>query len=104
MMIRRVFDDRGNRVFIATGVAAYASAFAVGSWQIDSPRAVLDNNPSRAADALNKAQSLAREGLADVRRSVAALRASPMESRPLTEAVAARPRSAARLAYAQTFR
>jgi signal transduction histidine kinase len=89
MMIRRVFDDRGNWVFIATVVAAYASAFAVGSWQIDSPRAVLDNNPSRAADALNKAQSLAREGLADVRRSVAALRASPMESRPLTEAVAA---------------
>jgi len=104
MMIRRVFDDRGNRVFIATGVAAYASAFAVGSWQIDSPRAVLDNNPSRAADALNKAQSLAREGLADVRRSVAALRASPMEAARSPRPWPRWPRSAARLAYAQAFR
>lgn len=50
---------------------------------------MLDNNPSRAADALNKAQSLAREGLADVRRSVAALRASPIESRLLTVAALA---------------
>lgn len=208
-MIRRLFDNRGNWVFIATVVAAYASAFAGGNWQIDSPRTiaaivlgviysfigtagfeccprdgslripvlyfavqialvsailyfsslsglfvivilplvshsimmlpragaatvcallllifativgiqaplsavlqatlsvgagmafvvqleaartVLDSHPSRAADALSKAQSLAKEGLADVRRSVAALRASPMESRPLTEAVAA---------------
>ncbi len=57
--------------------------------QLEAARTVLDSNPSRAADALSKAQSLAKEGLADVRRSVAALRASPMESSPLTEAVAA---------------
>lgn len=57
--------------------------------QLEAARAVSGSDPSRAADALSKAQSLAREGLADVRRSVAALRASPMESRPLPEAVSA---------------
>jgi signal transduction histidine kinase len=39
-------------------------------------------------DHLSKAQSLTQEGLGEVRRSVAALRASPTESRPLPEALA----------------
>jgi hypothetical protein len=55
--------------------------------QIEAARAVI--GAPRALDALRKAQSLAQEGLADVRRSVAALRASPTEDRPLPEALAA---------------
>ena len=57
--------------------------------QIEAARVVIGNDPPRALDALRKAQSLAQEGLADVRRSVAALRASPTEDRPLPEALAA---------------
>lgn len=56
--------------------------------QLEAAQVLLEGNPSRAHDALRKAQSLAQEGLADVRRSVAALRAAPTEQRPLPEAVA----------------
>ncbi len=57
--------------------------------QLEAARAVMAQDPSRALDALSKAQSLTKEGLADVRRSVAALRASPTETLPLPEAIAA---------------
>jgi signal transduction histidine kinase len=57
--------------------------------QIEAARAVLESDRPRALDALHKAQSLAQEGLSEVRRSVAALRASPVENRPLPEAVTA---------------
>jgi signal transduction histidine kinase len=57
--------------------------------QIEAARAVLESDRPRALDALHKAQSLAQGGLSEVRRSVAALRASPVEGRPLPEAVAA---------------
>jgi signal transduction histidine kinase len=57
--------------------------------QMEAARAVMETDRERALDALGKAQSLAQEGLAEVRRSVTALRASPTESRPLPEAVAA---------------
>jgi signal transduction histidine kinase len=56
--------------------------------QIGAARAVMSDDVMRASDHLNKAQTLTQEGLAEVRRSVAALRASPTESRPLTEAFA----------------
>lgn len=56
--------------------------------QIEASRAVLDSDRPRALDGLRKAQLLTQEGLAEVRRSVAALRASPTESRPLPEALA----------------
>jgi signal transduction histidine kinase len=56
--------------------------------QIEAARAVLDSDRPRALDGLRKAQLLTQEGLAEVRRSVAALRASPTESRPLPEALA----------------
>jgi signal transduction histidine kinase len=56
--------------------------------QIEAARAVLESDRPRALDALHKAQSLAQDGLAEVRRSVAALRASPVENRPLTQTVA----------------
>ena len=57
--------------------------------QLEAARAVLDSDRPRALDALAKAQALTKDGLAEVRRSVAALRAAPTESRPLPEAVAA---------------
>lgn len=56
--------------------------------QIGAARAILAQDEPRALDHLAKAQTLTQEGLAEVRRSVAALRASPTESRPLTEALA----------------
>jgi signal transduction histidine kinase len=56
--------------------------------QIGAARAVLDQDRPRALDHLSKAQALTQEGLAEVRHSVAALRASPIESRPLPDALA----------------
>jgi signal transduction histidine kinase len=56
--------------------------------QIGAAQAILAQDEPRALDHLAKAQTLTQEGLAEVRRSVAALRASPAESRPLTEALA----------------
>ena len=56
--------------------------------QIGAARTVLDQDRTRALEHLSKAQSLTQEGLSEVRHSVAALRASPTESRPLREALA----------------
>jgi len=56
--------------------------------QIGAAQAILEQDRPRALDHLSKAQALTQEGLAEVRRSVAALRASPIESRPLHEALA----------------
>jgi signal transduction histidine kinase len=56
--------------------------------QLEAARAVMECDPAKAMDALQKAQALTREGLADVRRSVASLRASPAAERPLPDALA----------------
>jgi len=56
--------------------------------QIGAAQAILDQDRQRALDHLSNAQALTQEGLAEVRHSVAALRASPIESRPLPEALA----------------
>jgi len=56
--------------------------------QIGAAQAILELDRQRALDHLSNAQALTQEGLAEVRRSVAALRASPIESRPLPEALA----------------
>jgi signal transduction histidine kinase len=56
--------------------------------QIEAAKVVMDSDPGRALDALNKAQELAQKGLTRVRESVAALRESPVSNRPLGEAVA----------------
>jgi signal transduction histidine kinase len=55
--------------------------------QLEVVRAVLDSDSDQALDALTKAQSLTKEGLGEVRRSVAALRASPIEGKPLSELI-----------------
>jgi signal transduction histidine kinase len=56
--------------------------------QIEAAKVVMDSDPGRALDAMNKAQELAQKGLTRVRESVAALRESPVSSRPLGEAIA----------------
>jgi len=56
--------------------------------QIGAAQAIIEQDRPRALDHLSNAQALTQEGLAEVRHSVAALRASPTESRPLPEALA----------------
>ena len=56
--------------------------------QIEAAKVTCESDPARALDALNKAQEMARKGLNSVRESVAALRVSPVENRPLEEAIA----------------
>ena len=55
--------------------------------QIGAAQAILQQDRARALDHLTKAQTLTQEGLAEIRRSVAALRSAPVESRPLPEAL-----------------
>lgn len=55
--------------------------------QLEAARVVLDSDQQAAYRALEKAQTLVKDGLSEVRRSVAALRASPMEGQPLTTAI-----------------
>ena len=56
--------------------------------QIGAAQAILEQDHPRALDHLSKAQALTQEGLAEVRHSVATLRASPTESGPLPQALA----------------
>ncbi len=56
--------------------------------QIGAAQAILEQDRQRARDHLSNAQALTQEGLAEVRHSVAALRAAPIESRPLPDALA----------------
>jgi signal transduction histidine kinase len=61
--------------------------FTVINMQLEAARAVFDRDHDRALEAVSKAQSLTREGLTEVRRSISALRASPIENRTLPEAI-----------------
>jgi signal transduction histidine kinase len=56
--------------------------------QIEAARVVMESDPARALDAMDKAQELTQKGLARVRESVAALRESPVSNRPLGAAIA----------------
>jgi signal transduction histidine kinase len=51
--------------------------------QINAAKAVFDQDANKALDAMNKAQSLALDSLAEVRRAVAALRITPLEGKQL---------------------
>lgn len=57
--------------------------------QIEAARAVMDRDRAKGLDALQKAQSLTQDGLQEIRRSVASLRASPLDNKPLREALRA---------------
>jgi signal transduction histidine kinase len=69
---------------IHDGLGHYLTAI---NMQIQAGRAVVEHDRELAFQALDKAQALAQEGLAEVRRSVASLRASPLDQRSLPEAV-----------------
>jgi signal transduction histidine kinase len=56
--------------------------------QLEAARAILDEDPARARSTLEKVQMLTREGLGQIRNSVAALRTLPTENRSLPEALA----------------
>jgi len=55
--------------------------------QIEVARMMVQRDPSKALDALNKAQTLTQEGLLDIRRSVSALRTSPLDNKDLVDAL-----------------
>jgi signal transduction histidine kinase len=55
--------------------------------QIEAAKAVMESDPDRAKEAIHKAQAMAHQGLTQVRESVAALRESPVSSRPLDDAI-----------------
>lgn len=55
--------------------------------QAQAAQAVLSIDPQQANEALTHIQGLAREGLQEVRQSIAAVRARPMEHRSLHEAI-----------------
>ncbi len=67
---------------IHDGLGHYLTAVNI---QIKAAQSVVEQNPALAQEALNNAQSLTQEALADVRRSISALRADPATSRPLAE-------------------
>lgn len=57
--------------------------------QLEAALAVHERGPDLAMDAVRKAQALVGEGLREIRNSIAALRASPLERRTLCEALLA---------------
>lgn len=57
--------------------------------QLEAARATVASDPDAARDCLVRAQDLAREGLAELRRSVTMLRSGAAESRPFALALAA---------------
>jgi signal transduction histidine kinase len=69
---------------IHDGLGHFLTAIHV---QIRAAAAVMPDDPSRAANALEKAQDLAQEALKDIRRSVGALRGEDMLYRPLPDMI-----------------
>src|SRR5262249_49042575 len=68
---------------IHDGLGHYLTVIHV---QLEAAQTLLARDPNAARQALLKAQELTREGLADVRRSVALLRGSGLQ-RPLVAAI-----------------
>lgn len=59
----------------------------VVNMQIEAALALLETDTARTRETLLKAQALTKDGLAEIRRSITALRASPIENRTLPEAI-----------------
>jgi signal transduction histidine kinase len=55
--------------------------------QLEAAGQLVAKEPQRAAESIAKAEEMARESLAEVRRSVAALRASPVDTAALGDAI-----------------
>ncbi len=67
---------------IHDGLGHYLTAINI---QIKAAQAFVEHNPPQAREALNNAQTLAEEALADVRRSISELRIDPSTASPLAE-------------------
>lgn len=67
---------------IHDGLGHYLTAVNI---QLKAAQALAEQNPAQAQEALQNAQTLTTEALADVRRSISALRSDPATSRPLPE-------------------
>ena len=67
---------------IHDGLGHYLTAINI---QVKAAQAVSVQQPELMREALDNAQTLTQEALADVRRSISTLRADPSTSRPLTE-------------------
>lgn len=66
---------------------AVGHSLTVVGVQLDAAEALLQQAPERALDSIQKAQRSSREGLAEIRRSVSSLRATPQEQRTLAESL-----------------
>lgn len=55
--------------------------------QIQAARAIMDQNPNKAKEALDKAQSMTQEALQDIRQSVASLRVAVKNEQPLPDLI-----------------
>ena len=56
--------------------------------QLEAAKVTMDVKPKKALDAIDKAQSLTKEGIQAVRNSIASLRENPIANRPIPEAIA----------------
>ena len=66
---------------------AVGHSLTVVGVQLEAAEVLLKHEPSRALDSIQKAQRASREGLAEIRRSVASMRATPQEQRTLAESL-----------------
>lgn len=66
---------------------AVGHSLTVVGAQLDAAEALMHQEPSRALDSIQKAQRANREGLAEIRRSVSSMRATPQEHRSLAESL-----------------
>jgi signal transduction histidine kinase len=69
---------------IHDGLGHYLTVINV---QIQAARAVQTSDPGKAIEAMGKAGAMTQEALADIRRSVASLRAAATDSKPLAESL-----------------
>lgn len=66
---------------------AVGHSLTVVGVQLDAAEALMHQSPERALDSIHKARRSSREGLAEIRRSVSSLRATPQDERSLTESL-----------------
>ena len=79
-------EQERNRLAREINDAVGHSLTVVGA-QLEVAESLVELEPSRALDAIQKAQRASREGLAEIRRSISSLRATQQEQRTLAESL-----------------
>jgi len=79
-------EQERNRLAREIHDAVGHSLTVVGA-QLEAAEALLKHDPFRVLDSIQKAQRASREGLSEIRRSVASMRATPQEQRTLAESL-----------------